>query len=73
MEGCLKGAEEAIGTLDHLNSLSLGKGQLQTAVLLEHSHAHLFTHIYGCFHATIELSKSEVFTTCPYMEKFADS
>lgn len=42
MEGCLKGAEEAIGTLDHLNSLSLGKGQLQTAVLLEHSHAHLF-------------------------------
>lgn len=41
MESCFKAAEEAIGTLDHPNSLSLGKEQLQTAVLLEHSHAHL--------------------------------
>lgn len=49
MEGWLKAAEEAIRTLDCANSLSLGKGQLQTGLLLEYSHNHPFTYIRGCF------------------------
>lgn len=73
-EGWLKAAEETMRMLDVPNFLSLGKGQLQTEVSLEHSHALLFTYclwLLSCYDT--ELSKSKTLSTWPYTEKFADS
>ena len=69
----MKADEEASRTLDLPDSLSLGNGQLQIGVLLEHSHAHPFTYclwLLSCYDT--ELSKSKILATWPYTEKFAE-